>query len=119
MTSCHYLFLISGGLSGFSKLQLQSNNIRGAPIIAIHDEDDDIYNSNTNNSNNKKKDSVRVISSTNNNKDNRKNPSSRSVELNGESEYLRIGGEEADIISGDQLDRLLVKAKMARSGGGR
>ena len=38
-----------------------------------------------------------------------------SVELNGESEYLKIGGEEVDIISGDQLDRLLVQARGARA----
>jgi len=38
----------------------------------------------------------------------------RSLELSGESEYLRIGGEEVDIISGDQLDRLLSKARKAR-----
>ena len=38
-----------------------------------------------------------------------------SVELNGESEYLKIGGEEVDLISGDQLDRLLSKARSARA----
>ena len=43
----------------------------------------------------------------------------RSSELAGESEYLRIGGEEVDVISGDQLDRLLAKARRARGGGGR
>merc|ERR1711968_158020 len=37
-----------------------------------------------------------------------------SVELSGDSEYLRIGGEEVDLISGDQLDRLLVTARNAR-----
>lgn len=42
----------------------------------------------------------------------------RSSELNGESEYLRIGGEEVDVISGDQLDRLLAKARRARGAGG-
>ena len=40
---------------------------------------------------------------------------SRSLELNGDSEYLRIGGGEADLISGDQLDRLLVAARRAKA----
>lgn len=40
----------------------------------------------------------------------------RSQELSGESEYLRIGGTEVDIISGDQLDRLLLQARKARTG---
>lgn len=31
--------------------------------------------------------------------------------LRGQSEYLRIGGDEVDVISGDQLDRLLIQAK--------
>ena len=44
----------------------------------------------------------------------------RSAELDGDSEYLRIGGEEVDLISGDQLDRLINRARGARgSGGGR
>ena len=38
----------------------------------------------------------------------------RSVELDGSSEYLKIGGEEVDLISGDQLDRLLVQARRTR-----
>jgi hypothetical protein len=38
----------------------------------------------------------------------------RSAELDGNSEYLRIGGEEVDLISGDQLDRLLSKARKGR-----
>ena len=38
----------------------------------------------------------------------------RSVELDGSSEYLKIGGEEVDLISGDQLDRLLSQARRAR-----
>ena len=40
----------------------------------------------------------------------------RSAELDGESEYLRIGGEEVDLISGDQLDRLINRARGARRG---
>lgn len=40
--------------------------------------------------------------------------SGRSRELNGESEYLRVG-EREDYISGDQLDRLLVQAKRVRA----
>jgi len=40
----------------------------------------------------------------------------RSTELDGESEYLRIGGEEVDLISGDQLDRLLTRARGTRGG---
>ena len=38
----------------------------------------------------------------------------RSRELNGESEYIRMG-EREDYISGDQLDRLLVQAKRVRA----
>ena len=38
----------------------------------------------------------------------------RSRELNGESEYIRMGDKE-DYISGDQLDRLLVQAKRVRA----
>lgn len=40
----------------------------------------------------------------------------QSAELDGNSEYLRIGGEEVDLISGDQLDRLLVNARRTRGG---
>ena len=43
----------------------------------------------------------------------------QSLELNGESEYLKIKGEDVDLISGDQLDRLLVKARSNRRGGDR
>jgi hypothetical protein len=42
-----------------------------------------------------------------------------SIELRGESEYLRIKGNEVDVISGDQLDRLLSQAKNARGVGKR
>jgi hypothetical protein len=37
-----------------------------------------------------------------------------SFELSGESEYLKVGKSDADIIGGDQLDRLLVQARRAR-----
>lgn len=37
-----------------------------------------------------------------------------SMELNCESEHLRVGKDNSDIIGGDQLDRLLVQARRAR-----
>ena len=40
-----------------------------------------------------------------------------SSELHGESEHLYIGGNEVDVISEDQLDRLLLQAKKARATG--
>jgi len=41
--------------------------------------------------------------------------SSERDQLRGESEYLRVTGEDVDVISGDQLDRLLVQARKARA----
>ena len=41
----------------------------------------------------------------------------KSMELRGESEHLYIGGEETDVISEDQLDRLLLQAKKAKATG--
>ena len=46
----------------------------------------------------------------------RRTGASSSLELNGESEYLRIGRAGEDVIGGDQLDRLLVQARRARAG---
>ena len=40
---------------------------------------------------------------------------SRGMELNGQSEYLRMDGFGEDVLSGDQLDRLLVQAKRVRA----
>lgn len=40
---------------------------------------------------------------------------SRGMELNGQSEYLRMDGSGEDVFSGDQLDRLLVQAKRVRA----
>ena len=48
-------------------------------------------------------------------KGNRRGGNSSSLELNGESEYLRIGRAGEDVIGGDQLDRLLVQARRARA----
>ena len=39
----------------------------------------------------------------------------RDNELNGESEYLRMDAASDDVMSGDQLDRLLVQAKRVRA----
>lgn len=39
----------------------------------------------------------------------------RDNELNGESEYLRMDAASEDVMSGDQLDRLLVQAKRVRA----
>lgn len=40
---------------------------------------------------------------------------SKGMELNGQSEYLRMDGFGEDVLSGDQLDRLLVQAKRVRA----
>lgn len=85
----------SGG--GFSKLQ--NSSIRGGPTIVSHDDD--------------------AVGGLNGKKLGRgkggAGAAGRSLELAGDSEYLRIGGEDVDMISGDQLDRLLIKAQKARA----
>ena len=75
---------------GFHKLAAKA---RAGPVVVTYDDD---------------------LGGTNNGGG--RNKGRTSVELSGESEYLKIGGEEVDLISGDQLDRLLNKARSARSG---
>jgi len=74
---------------GFHKLAAEA---RAGPVVVTHDDE---------------------LSGTSSGSTRNKGRSS--VELSGESEYLKIGGEEVDLISGDQLDRLLSKARNARA----
>ena len=80
---------------GFKKMAANARS--GGPIVVSYE--DDIGGSNSGGR-----------------RDNR--GTAQSLELNGESEYLKIKGEDVDLISGDQLDRLLVKARGNRRGGG-
>ena len=80
---------------GFAKLQAKVSG----PIVVSYDEE-----------------GRELKGSFGGNKQPRTGGALRSMELSGESEYLRIGGEEVDVISGDQLDRLLAKARRARGG---
>lgn len=95
----------SSGNSGFAKLA----NIKkhSGPIVAVHDDDDDNFESRGGRGGDVKS----VLKKKSN------YPTLRSTELNGDSEYLRIGGEEVDVISGDQLDKLLVHSKKTRAPG--
>lgn len=90
-------------LSGIAKLASMRG---GQPIIAVHDDSD---HGNGGGIKSALKKSIQTG----------KSALLKSAELNGNTEFLRIGGEEVDIISGDQLDRLLDKAKKARSSGAR
>ena len=83
---------------GFARLQIAANK---GPVVATFDEEDEgdvmsIRGRRQHNPSN---------NSNNNNYNNNRNVRN-SMELRGESEYLHIGGNEADVISGDQLDRL-------------
>jgi hypothetical protein len=90
-----------GGLQGFAKLQAKIDG----PMVVTHESDDlDRGASLPRNLKLKKAQSFGG------------SPTMRSTELNGESEYLRIGGEEVDVISSDQLDRLLIQARKVRVG---
>lgn len=83
------------GVQGFGKLQKFASKVNGPLIVSYDEEGREVEPANK-----------RVYGSN----------AARSQELSGESEYLRIGGEEVDVISGDQLDRLLAQARRARSG---
>lgn len=74
-----------GGFGGFAKLQ---QSIKGGPIVAIHEEESH---------NSYKRDA----------------PQGASMELRGQSEYFSVA-DDADVLGGDQLDRLLVQARNAR-----
>ena len=89
-----------GGGNGFQKLAAMRS---GGPIVVVHDENIDYNERNVQPA----KSALKKSSAGTN-----------SIELNGNSEMLRIGGEEVDMISGDQLDRLLVQAKKARAPAG-
>lgn len=80
---------------GFGKLQQVASKVNG-PLVVSYDEDGRELKGST-----QKRGGGNAM---------------RSLELTGESEYLRIGGEEVDIISGDQLDRLLAQARKVRGG---
>ena len=86
-----------GGLQGFAKLQ---SKIDG-PKVVSHESDDIDHNP---------RGRMKKAQSFGG------SPTMRSTELNGESEYLRIGGAEVDVISSDQLDRLLIQARKVRVG---
>lgn len=76
---------------GFAKLQLQAANSRrivGGPQIVLHEEDSSGYNGKA---------------------------TGRSIELSGQSEYIKIPAAESDILGGDQLDALLKQARRARN----
>ncbi len=90
----------NGGGNGFQKLAAMRS---GGPIVVVHDENIDYNERNVQPT----KSALKKSSAGTN-----------SIELNGNSEMLRIGGEEVDMISGDQLDRLLVQAKKARAPAG-
>lgn len=98
--------------------------VRG-PVIVTYDDDEVASYSNGNGKGNKLKvvDTKKLIGSSVSSGSGRGNggnlwggaqTGSKSRELNGESEYLRMG-EGEDLISGDQLDRLLVQAKRVRA----
>lgn len=112
--------------NGFKGLQSKGNHIeklpgkngpkiKGGPVIVSYDEEDGDnidYNQPNINKNG--------FSKLNLNGNRVGNPSiNKSIELNGESEYLQINGNQVDVISEDQLDRLLIQAKQARSNGRR
>lgn len=86
--------------NGFQKLAAMRS---GGPIVVVHDENMDYNERNVQPTKSALKKS---------------HAGANSIELNGNSEMLRIGGEEVDMISGDQLDRLLVQAKKARAPAG-
>lgn len=90
-----------GGLQGFAKLQAK---ISDGPMVVTHESDEFDTRSNVRNTKLKKAQSFGG------------SPTMRSTELNSDSEYLKIGGEEVDVISSDQLDRLLIQARKVRVG---
>ena len=77
----------SGG--GFAALQANATKMKGGPMVVVHEEEEDVR---------VKGRKVRV----------------QSPELRGDSEKMYIKGEETDVISGDQLNRLLLQARKAR-----
>ena len=91
----------SGGLQGFAKLQ---SKISSGPMVVTHEGDDFDARGSVRNTKLKKAQSFGG------------SPTMRSTELNSDSEYLKIGGEEVDVISSDQLDRLLIQARKVRVG---
>jgi len=86
-----------GGIQGFAKLQAKIDG----PMVVSHESDDIDHNP---------RGRMKKAQSFGG------SPTMRSTELNGESEYLRIGGAEVDVISSDQLDRLLIQARKVRVG---
>ena len=87
------------GINGFAKLQLAAaNNNCGLKIVTYADE------GGANGSKNQSAIAAGLEHS-----------SSTCRELRGESSLLFIGNEEVDVISEDQLDRLLMQAKHAKS----
>ena len=90
-----------GGLQGFAKLQAK---ISDGPMVITHESEEFDTRGPMRNTKMKKAQSFGG------------SPTMRSTELNSESEYLKIGGEEVDVISSDQLDRLLIQARKVRVG---
>lgn len=84
----------SPSVQGFGKLQQLASKVSGPLIVSYDDEGREVRGAGV---------GKRMGGNA-----------ARSQELSGESEYLRIGGTEVDIISGDQLDRLLRESRKLR-----
>lgn len=101
----------NGGGGGFAALGAKAL-VKGGPVVVSYNDDDDNYTQDPpkrGKTNFRTKETGRGFSGYG------QEDSTKSMELRGKSEYLRIGGGEVDVISGDQLDRLLVQAKAVRS----
>lgn len=93
--------------------------IRG-PVIVSYDDNDGHNVKGSDNGTRRGADPKRYGARSNGGVNSSSNSSGRStenrgMELNGQSEYLRMDGLGEDVFSGDQLDRLLVQAKRVRA----